>query len=191
MKLTKLLIFSLTLINSYTVFAADGVWAKPQPAKSAMTIGETYYLYNQGAKGFLIGANNYSTQGSIGDKGYKVKVTKHILDNAWDGTDYEITDSVETQQTWKNFWIADSANTWVDRSNQPNYMWTMKEMGDNIYRLQGGALNPTFNPTNYPDFYVGLDTIGNPNKTTLTALLKEGTSHFLDWFFGSVAKVRG
>lgn len=187
MKLTKLLIFSLTLINSYTVFAADGVWAKPQPAKSAMTIGETYYLYNQGAKGFLIGANNYSTQGSIGDKGYKVKVTKHILDNAWDGTDYEITDSVETQQTWKNFWIADSANTWVDRSNQPNYMWTMKEMGDNIYRLQGGALNPTFNPTNYPDFYVGLDTIGNPNKTTLTALLKEGTSHFLDWYFVSTA----
>lgn len=185
MKLTKLLIFSLALTCGNTVFAANEVWTKPQPAKSAMTLGETCYLYNSGAKGFLLGANKYGTQGSVGDKGYKIKVTKHMVEEAWDGTDYEITDSVETQQKWKNFWIADSANTWVDRASQPDYLWNIKDMGNNIYRFQGGALNPTYNPTAYPDFFIGVDTVGNPNRTTLTALLKEGTSHFLDWYFVS------
>lgn len=195
MKFTKLLVLGTALMGTGAAQAAsDGVWTKPVPAKATFSINEatgisdTLYLYNQGAKGFLYGANSWSTQGSIADYGHKILVSKYQAtgETEWDGQSYVIKDSVlagSSAKQWKEWFINDSTTSYVDRASQANYFFRLDAQGDNIYRISGSSKNPNYSQDLFPGYYVGLDVSTEPNRTFLTSLLQAGENHFIDWYF--------
>ncbi len=70
----KSLLIIASLCMSASGFAQT--WTKPVPAGTDMVVGDTLYLYNVGAKAFLIGANSWTTRASVSaDAGYKVVIS--------------------------------------------------------------------------------------------------------------------
>lgn len=49
------------------------------------------------------------------------------------------------------------------------------------FRIYGAETNPTYKASVYPNKYVGLDLTSDPNNTSLSPLLEEGTGHCIDW----------
>ena len=73
-------------------------WTKPAaPASMPLTVGEECYLYNIGADAFFLGANDWSTRGSVSKtRGYKVYIEKYESETvAWDGESYYLTSYIE------------------------------------------------------------------------------------------------
>ena len=78
-KITKsFLALMLILIGMVSAHAAEAPVAPSAPKASALVTDGSVkqYLFNVGAKGFFVGANDYGTRASIApDKGYWVKMT--------------------------------------------------------------------------------------------------------------------
>lgn len=61
--MNKIALFVASLLMSISSFAQ---WAKPAaPAVAPMSVDEECYLYNKGADGFLLGANDWETRASV------------------------------------------------------------------------------------------------------------------------------
>ena len=177
MKIAKLLVLgSLLLLGSNVVRAVDGnVWPKPAiPTEFASLAPDgIYYFYNVGSKMLFTQGNAYGTQASIGERGLKVKVEDY------GGGIYTLLDYVKTQSAWKWWWFVEGSNImYVDYNNQPDYMWEIKDMGDNVYRLSPSELNPNVSDNTK---FVGVRWTEDPNNTILYSDCTTDDGSFIDW----------
>lgn len=160
----------------------DGVRQQPLPVKSQFTYDEAMYLFNTGAKQFFLGANDWSTRASVGNKGYQVTIT----DNG-DGS-VLFRDRVETQNNeikcvFADPWAPDgetlpAGNVWVDNSGAPNRFWALTNIGDDIYRFSVSSVNPDCNDANT---VLGLKK-SDPTDTRLYWNLAPEDA-IADWYF--------
>jgi len=181
-KMKKFLLVSFSMLLSLSAFAAE--WVRPVPTASTFAFDTEYYLFNKEAGVFFTEGNDWGTRASYADTGLKVKFTQYIVEGEeWDGKTILFNDSSLAKSSWKLTFIDAEQAAYVDLGSQANYFWEMKDMGDNTYRIFGGALNPTFNCTTYEDCYFGI----NPAeaKTVIFPLLDvtlvEGAQ--VDWQF--------
>lgn len=194
MKYKKLLILgTAALLGGGAAQAAivDGVRQAPVPNLSALQYGTTMYMYNVKAGKFFLGANDYSTRASIGDKGYKVKISKVAEGlTGWTESTVEIKDSVETKKAWYNTFISDSVKTWVDTNTDANRFFEISAGAqDNQYRFQGAAQNVSFTPTKYPNCFFGWDNTDATNtKITAELDLTRVPNAGVDWAFVNEAE---
>ena len=202
MKIKKLLFLGAMLLIGGNAMAeiVDGVRQKPvfTANPQELQFDQAYYFYNTGSKMFWCGANDWGTRASVGEKGWKVKFSKHLVDGAWDEKTVVMTDSVEAGNSkgkWLKTWFTTDAvgsagfgSIYTDYNNQPDWLWTISNTGKD-YRLQVNDLNPFANFTNFQsDMYVGVnDTLDGGGNTRVWANLFAGTSaHFVDWQLISV-----
>ena len=180
----KLLMMALLGLSAAGASAeiVDGVRQQPLPVKSQLTYDEAMYLFNTGAKQFFLGANDWSTRASVGNKGYQVTIT----DNG-DGS-VLFRDRVETQNNeikcvFADPWVADgetlpAGNVWVDNSGAPNRFWALTNIGDDIYRFSVSSVNPDCNDANT---VLGLKK-SDPTDTRLYWNLAPEDA-IADWYF--------
>ncbi len=129
-KITKsLLALMLMLVGLVSAKAGEAPVPPAAPKASALvTDGSTeQYLFNVGAKGFFIGANDYGTRASISDeKGYWVKITKT-------GETYTLTNEAKGGNS------ADCQNVdqiWVDGAGRAgDGKWTVDIAEDGSFKL--------------------------------------------------------
>ena len=176
MKIAKLLVLgALFLLGNNVAMAVEDVWQKPAiPQEFASLVdGEIYYFYNVGSQLLFTQGNAWGTQASVGETGLKVKV------ESTPNGDYTLTDYVKTQGAWKKWWFVDDGiGMYVDYNNQPDFLWTITDMGNNTYRLQASDNNPTVKTANG---YVGLNRVDDPNNTALAANCTTDDGSFIDW----------
>lgn len=180
----KLLMMALLGLSAAGASAeiVDGVRQQPLPVKSQLTYDEAMYLFNTGAKQFFLGANDWSTRASVGNKGYQVTIT----DNG-DGS-VLFRDRVETQNNeikcvFADPWAPDgetlpAGNVWVDNSGAPNRFWALTNIGDDIYRFSVSSVNPDCNDANT---VLGLKK-SDPTDTRLYWNLAPEDA-IADWYF--------
>lgn len=138
MKFSKLLVLTALCLTSTGAMAeiVDGVRQRPAPTQFAtFQAGEVFYLYNTQARMFFLGANDWNTRASVGDKGYKVK----FVDQG-DATPYtgalEFTDSVETKNSWMSvFSTNDGGAIWVDNSGETYRFWNVDVLPNGAYTI--------------------------------------------------------
>ena len=122
MRKLKLIVASLALLvggANFSAFAQDWTF-------SSSSVGEgTYYLYNVGAKGFAVGANDWGTRASVEATG-GIPVTL-----AGSGTTYTIS----TSPTYSGNFLG--SNGYVDGSTTN---WTFEAVAgqENVYKLKTG-----------------------------------------------------
>lgn len=198
MKKSKLLIAGALLLTCGSAQAEiiDGVRQKPVPAKTQLQYGEALYLYNVGAKGFFLGANDWNTRASYSDKGYKVWLTKHLNeDEVWDGKSVTLKDSIEVGSPKGKIlmsWFAnldennaeDRGNVWVDWDGQADTLWTITPQGaEDIYRLSVGEGNITNNSLTYPNTAFGANLANSSDTKLYWCLDTSVETNALDWYF--------
>ena len=200
----KLLFLGALALSSLSVCAQ---WVKPVPATTDLQISEqvatedgtvaldtiVYYMYNKDAGVFFTEGNDWGTQASVGQQGLKVFVSKYMNDEeegvepTWDGKTYFIHDYSNAKGAWHRLFIDSETHAYVDLGSQANYYWEIKKV-DDAYRLYGGELNPTYNPTEYPESYLGWDISAGTGKTGLTPVLNKAEeetpgTYCVDWQF--------
>lgn len=166
----------------------DGVRQAPVPKLTTLEFGKTMYMYNVGANKFFLGANDWETRASVGEKGFKVQITK-VAEGAagWNENTVEIRDSVEKTKDWRCTFIADSVAAWVDNNTNLNRFFEISDGAQaGQHRFTGAPQNESFTKDKYPNCYFGWDP-ANPADTRITALLDitrqpEGC---VDWAFVS------
>lgn len=176
------------------IFADE--WVKPVPESTQFQYGDTLYMWNIGAKGFLSDDGGaYGTQAMIADKGMKMYIEKYIdpsltpPDSVWDGKTLVINDYSNQHNKWCQLFINDMSVCYVDRNGQPNWFFELEDKGDGIYRIYGADINPTMNHATWPDTYMGAD-LTNPDDRALKPMLDivNGANienYCVDWFFVS------
>lgn len=181
-------------VCSQEAYADD--WVKPVPQATEMQYEDTLYLWNVGAKGFFSDKGGaYGTQAVLADEGIKLYLQKYIdpaltpPDSVWDGKTLVIYNYSTKLQGWANLYINNGNNIYVDHTNQPNWFWQVEERGDNVYRLFGADMNPTFNQLVWPDTYMGYDST-NIESIALSPLLdiangENKENYCVDWIFVS------
>lgn len=142
MKISKLLVLgAMLLVGSSAAKAVDAnVWKQPVLTGVAMEKGVPYYFYNVGVGMFFTQGNAYGTQASVGERGLKVKIDETQTPGI-----YTLTDSCESKKAWLKWWFIDDASNpimYVDYNGQANYLWTITDMGDNVYRFSPSTTNP-------------------------------------------------
>lgn len=146
MKLKNLLILgALLLSGSASATIVDGVRQKPVPSFVDMQFDQVQYLYNVKAEKYWLGANDWSTQASVGDDGWKMKVYKHLDANGeWDNKTVTMQDSVQNGSyagKWLKAWFVSGGNTmYTDHNGQADTLWVIQKVGG-VYRLSASAEN--------------------------------------------------
>ena len=174
-------------------------WAKPSlPAKKAIALDEVVYLFNPGAEGFFLGANDWSTRASISPtRGYKVTIEKYVTENAtdWDGKSYFITSYVEdgapAGQTLCTF-ISGWDNIWVDRAktDPEDKAFTFEAQANGNYRIGLSPQNREYNAEAYEGAYLGIIPSRGDTRIYLCdpyAAAYDFSTCFIDWYFVSPA----
>ncbi|MBO4565193.1 MAG: hypothetical protein J5720_07145 [Bacteroidaceae bacterium] len=165
MKRTRTLSFMVVLLLCIPVFAQ---WTKPKaPASTPLAKGTKLYLYNPGADGFFMGANEWGTRASFSSTvGHKV-----ILEaSTEDANSYLITNAADDADTFLPLYIKDVNGVWVDESgeNTGDDLFTFIAQDDGTYKIGLSALNKEFNPTNFKDTYLGVIPEMNDTRLYLT-----------------------
>ena len=174
-------------------------WAKPSlPAKKALALDEVVYLFNPGAEGFFLGANDWSTRASISPtRGYKVTIEKYVTENAtdWDGKSYFITSYVEdgapAGQTLCTF-ISGWDNIWVDRAktDPEDKAFTFEAQANGNYRIGLSPQNREYNAEAYEGAYLGIIPSRGDTRIYLCdpyAAAYDFSTCLIDWYFVSPA----
>lgn len=186
MKLRNLLFMCTVLLAGTSATAEVAERQKPVPQKSALQYDEALYLYNIGSKQFLKGANDWSTRGSVGEAGYKVWLSKHLEDGAWDNKTIILKDSIENGDPKGKIlmvWFAGNGDMWVDWKNQNDTLWTILPQADDVYRFTVGEGNPVYNTATYPGVYVGTRANEIASNTRLYWNLGAVDTSYVDWYF--------
>lgn len=142
-KITKsFLALVLMLVGMVSAQAQSQAPEKPKapdaPKASALvTDGSVVqYLYNVGAKGFLLGANDWNTRASFSlVKGYQFKVAKNSDDD-----NYMLNDYVENQSAWKAVFAENDASIWVDNLGGANVKgWVITSLENDQFKISNPA----------------------------------------------------
>lgn len=187
MKLKNLLILgALLLSGSASATIVDGVRQKPVPSFVDMQFDQVQYLYNVKAEKYWLGANDWSTQASVGDDGWKMKVYKHLDANGeWDNKTVTMQDSVQNGSyagKWLKAWFVSGGNTmYTDHNGQADTLWVIQKVGG-VYRLSASAEN-TATVAEYAANFVGVNL--NAADTRLYYNLGEADTAQIDWQFVS------
>ena len=193
----KLLLLCSTLLLSVAAFAQN--WEKPIPTsreelKVSVEGQDTtiFYLYNRDADAFFVDGNSWGTQASIGTIGIPVWFTQ---DNDKDGA-YLFHDWSRRDSKWFLLFIDSESSMFVDRNQQANYFWDIVPGdGEKTYRFRGAAANPTYNPTGYPNCFMGYYFSDANETTALNANLDmtdelDGEAYYVDWWLISEANYK-
>ena len=165
------------------------IWSKPDPSRmlefvdtyDPLTITEEnpIYLYNADAHRFFVGANDYQTRASLGERGAKVWFKRSTEPNMlaylaiWN---FVPRSDVNGN---RNVFTDDGGNTWVDRNQQNHYSWTVSKVYD-FYRLQNARFVNT-DPTTGK--FLGWK--GDDNDMRLYLL--DSYDGYCDWYFATPA----
>ena len=135
-----------------------GTWEKPV-ITADMYIpfipGDSVYIYNTKSNLFLTEGNNWGTHASVGDAGLLFTIEKYMQADEWDGKTYLIKDLSIAKNSWKEMFIDNGSDVYVDRGSQANYYWQVQDFGNYLYGFFGADINPEYNLTNYPDYFLG------------------------------------
>lgn len=142
----------------------DGIWQKPEVTVSDFATGQTYYLYNVGAKRFFTEGNDHGTQASIAETGLRVKFVKN-------GDAVKLTSYSDVQGLWRTTFITTNGAMYVDGDGTGNCNWTVVPGNDKIFKLMISTPNETYNQENYPGAMMGVDLFEAELQTRLAALL--------------------
>lgn len=144
------------MIKNFTFIAAflaatsvSAQWVAPEysGAFQPFAEGEAVYIYNPEAKQFLTEGNDWGTHLSVGNSGLQFTFNQYAAEGAeWDGESYTIaTYSNEKQKDCILFFEA-GGNVYVDGSTaKSDFLFSVKEIGNNTYQLFGAPGNPTYN----------------------------------------------
>jgi len=130
-------------------------WAKPtMPASTPLAAETQLYLYNVDAEKFFTGANEWGTRASLSATVGHCVILQKVSgeDNA-----YQITNAADPTGTFSPLYIKGVDDIWVDESdvNTGDDIFTFIPQGSDIYKIGLSAQNAVFNPTEYPDTYLG------------------------------------
>lgn len=133
--------FLLSVGALVSVFTTAMAWEKPAAPASQPLVADgatEQYLYNIGADGFLLGANDYNTRASVSTtKGYKWQV--NLVDETMGY--YTFTDYVETKKGWLRMFCDSGTGIWVDNNNGANNStWTVIPGDGNIFKIGNEAI---------------------------------------------------
>ena len=188
--MNKLTLFVTSLLVSVSSFAQ---WVKPAaPAVATMEEGKECYLYNKGADGFLVGANDWGTRASISPTlGHKVYIEKGT-DN---GSYYIANDVLEGNMAGQRgyMFIDDWNGIWVDNTidGKTNNQYTFEAQTGGTYKIGLSPKNEKFNPVDYPGAYLGI--VPSMNDTRIYLCDPDNSAGFkmedchLVWYFVSPA----
>ncbi len=151
------------------------------------------YMYNVGAKKFFAAGNDWGTQTSISDEGYRVYFEQYLVDGVWDGTTVIFRDSCLVQSGKRRdvFFDTKSGSCFVDRGSQINFYWKMEKGENGAYRFSMAEMNP-----NYESWQVAADSWGRTyfgwradgsDGTRVKAFVPATESTCVDWTFCNVA----
>ena len=140
-KITKsFLALVLMLVGLVSAKAGEAPTPPAAPKASALVTDGSVdqYLFNVGAKGFFLGANDWGTRASIDpDKGYKVKITKNA-----DGNTYTLNNEAKGGNS------ADCQGVdqiWVDgKGRAGDAKWTVTIAEDGSFKLGNTNVTPGF-----------------------------------------------
>lgn len=189
MKLRNLLVLGALLLAGS---ASAAIQERQKPAISPIDVktdGSTMYMYNVEAQKFFLGANDWSTRASVGDKGYKVFFDQEIAEGeAWNGATIQWRDSVENQSAIKHVFMAADGAMWVDNSGENNRLYDIEPVAgkEKTYRIKVGTalngLNGTFNAEVNPNSYIGVANLETDTRLYWNLSVgQEGA--MLDWQF--------
>ncbi len=152
--MNRFTLFVASLLMSVASFAQ---WTKPAaPAVAPMTVGAELYLYNQGADGFLVGANDYGTRASVSPTlGHKVYIEKGTADGSYYISNYVLEGWMAGEV---GYMFMDGEAVWVDntKDGKTNNQYTLESQGGNTYKIGLSEQNTDNNPSEYPDAYLGV-----------------------------------
>ena len=189
MKLRNLLVLGALL---FAGSASAAIQERQKPTISPIDVktdGSTMYMYNVEAQKFFLGANDWSTRASVGDKGYKVFFDQEIAEGeAWNGATIQWRDSVENQSAIKHVFMAADGAMWVDNSGENNRLYDIEPVAgkEKTYRIKVGTalngLNGTFNAEVNPNSYIGVANLETDTRLYWNLSVgQEGA--MLDWQF--------
>lgn len=153
----KSLLLLATLGMSSAAFAQ---WANPTVQSTPMVPGDTLYLYNVGAQGFLTGANIYGTRASVSStQGNKVVIKEAFEDEA--GTvplgSYHIENLVNAGGKAGKMSSLDCQafdGIWIDGDGRPgDGMWKFTSVADGSYTINN--TNVTTGNLGIAEFFKG------------------------------------
>lgn len=198
MKLRNLLVLGALLLAGS---ASAAIVERQKPAIEPIEVktdGTYMYMYNVSAQKFFLGANDWDTRASVGDKGFKMWFNQEIVEGAeWDGKTVQWMDSVETRSGNKLNVFMENANgnLYVDNSGVSNRLFELETVGDKTYRLKVGTsingLNTDYNAETYaPNIYIGCKNVNPEGASEDTRLYwnlsVDGEGVQLDWQFITV-----
>lgn len=141
-------------------------WTKPEysGAFQPLSTTDTVFIYNLDSKLFLTEGNDWGTHASVGLEGLQFAVKKHLDETGvWDEKTYVIRDNSITKKGWKNMFITDGGNIYMDASDTAtDTLFTFKDLGSNKYQIIGADANPKWNTLGDLEGF----TIGHSTKYT-------------------------
>lgn len=141
----KILLLFVALATTMSVCADE--WQQPtyNGSYQPLSTEDTVYIFNTEAKLFLTEGNDWGTHATVGPAGIRFAVKKYVADNSeWDGYTYNIFCESAEKSGWYKMFITTGGNVYVDNTNQEDNTWGFIDLGDNIYNITGGTLNPTW-----------------------------------------------
>jgi len=127
---------------------ADG-WQKPEysGAFQPLSTTDTVYIYNTESKMFLTEGNDWGTHATVSTQGLQFAVKKHLDSNGnWDGKTYTIFDNTIVKKGWKNVFITEGGNIYMDATDSAaDTLFVFNDLGSNKYQITGSDKNPTWN----------------------------------------------
>ncbi len=190
-----LLLTALLASGMCSQIASADEWVKPVPEATQFQYEDTLYMYNLGAKYFFSDEGGaYGTQATLKDRGTRLFMQQYINpeltppDSVWDGKTLIVWDYCNQYSEWRNLYINDGSQLYVDRQSQPNWFFQLEDMGDNVYRLYGADVNPTYNHAEWPDTYIGADLTDPATAYVLRPILDivngvNKENYYVDWIF--------
>ncbi len=147
---------------------ASAEWVKPSAPSAATPVADIeLYLFNTSAEAFFVGANEYGTRASFSSvSGHRVL----LVPSADDAQSYQLTNAADESDTFLPLYILGVNSVWVDESgsNTGDDLFTLLPLGDGTYHISLSPQNSEYNPTLYPDTYLGIIPEMNDTRLYLT-----------------------
>ena len=127
------------MLASFMVsLASMAQWTKPAMQAQPMETDKECYLFNVGAEGFLVGANDYGTRASVGATlGHKVKIEQGTAEGSYYITNYVLAGWMANQ--WGYMFIEPNGldNVYVDntKDGKKDNQFTITDKGDHVYQI--------------------------------------------------------
>ncbi len=141
----KLFLSLASLLMSTASFAQ---WSKPAtPTAQPLTVGAECYLFNTGAEGFFVGANEYGTRASVsGVLGHKVVIEAGSDADSYYLTNYVLEGWMASQ--WGYMFLDNSLESiYVDntKTGKTDNQYTFSNKGGNVYQIGLSSANANYN----------------------------------------------